>query len=127
MKNASAELTPTRAADEESGGHALYDEYVRGFDEVPVLRDAVALPPRRSPQPDFRKGERPDKRAEARPDPYSAREVRLAETETLYAEYLDPAAARPKPKRKRKRKRKRKTKSKKAPTRTRSGHHGAGL
>ena len=125
MKDDALEQMPMRHADDESGGHALYDEYVRGFDEVPVLRDAVALPPRRV-TPDFRKGERPDNRSEARPDPYSAREAKSAETAALYAEYVDPEVGRPKPKKKRKPKSKSKNKkSRKA--RASSDHHGADL
>ena len=72
MKDDALEQMPMRHADDESGGHALYDEYVRGFDEVPVLRDAVALPPRRV-TPDFRKGERPDLISVSRQVSYSVR------------------------------------------------------
>jgi hypothetical protein len=57
---------------------SVYEEYVRGFDDVPVLQDAVHTPPRRRPPPDFRRGERRDARTEARPDAYAAREENAA-------------------------------------------------
>jgi hypothetical protein len=37
---------------------ACYEEYVRGFDEIPVLEDAVVIPPRRPTPPSFVRGER---------------------------------------------------------------------
>lgn len=83
--------------------HALYDEYVRGFDEVPTLHDAVHLPPRPAPQPDFRRGERPDRRKEPRLDAQALREAKAAEVEQAYREYERPepapVAERKKPKR----------------------------
>ncbi|HUQ52199.1 MAG TPA: hypothetical protein VM692_08245 [Gammaproteobacteria bacterium] len=81
--------------DGEPANHALYEEYVRGFDEIPVLDDAVRIPPRRSPSPSFVHGERRSLRKEERDDGYSVREATLAEIESLYGEYLAPAAARP--------------------------------
>lgn len=87
--------------------HALYDEYVRGFDDVPTLHDAVALPPRRVPQPDFRLGERADRRKEQRTDAQALRAVKAAEIEQSYREYEqpEPAPAAPKkPKRPKSRK-----------------------
>ena len=87
--------------------HALYDEYVRGFDDVPTLLDAVALPPRRVLEPDFRRGERPDQRKEQRLDPQAARSARTADLEQSYREYEQPEPARaarkkPKPRKPRK-------------------------
>ena len=73
--------------------HALYDEYVRGFDDVPTLLDAVALPPRRVPQPDFRRGERPDRRKEQRLDAQALRAATAAEIERSYREYEQPESA----------------------------------
>jgi hypothetical protein len=64
----------------------LYEEYVLGLDDLPVLRDAVALPP--PPPPDFRHGERPDLRKERRDDAHAARERRATEREQAYIEYL---------------------------------------
>jgi hypothetical protein len=76
--------------------HALYEEYVRGFDEVPVLEDAVSIPPPRPRQPSFVRGERPSQRKEERPDGYSLREASLADLEQAYGEYLAPQPARAK-------------------------------
>lgn len=87
--------------------HALYDEYVRGFDDVPTLHDAVALPPRRVPQPDFRRGERPDRRKEQRLDAHALRADKAADIELAYREYEQPEpapASRKKPKRPKSRK-----------------------
>lgn len=75
--------------------HAVYDEYVRGFDAVPTLYDAVGAPPRRPLQPDFRHGERPDQRKEQRLDALTLRETRAAELERSYREYAEPAPAQP--------------------------------
>jgi hypothetical protein len=83
-------------ADDEPGNDAAYTEYVRGFDDVPVLLDAVRIPPRRAFVPDFRRGERRDARKESRPDGYTVRESKSAEIELLYHEYARadlPAAA----------------------------------
>ena len=111
MKNAAFKPTPPPgddlvAANDEPGNHAVYQEYLRGFDDLPVLQDAVRLPPSRSPQPDFRLGERRDVRQAQRPDAYSVRETNCAELESLYHEYSRPvpAAVSSKPKKKRKRK-----------------------
>jgi hypothetical protein len=93
-----------RIAGDEPGNHAAYEEYLRGFDEIPVLVDAVRIPPRRQLPPDFRRGERRDVRHETRPDGYSLREANRAEIELLYLEYSRPApprAVRAKPKKKR--------------------------
>ena len=81
---------------DEPANHALYEEYVRGFDEVPVLNDAVSVPPRRSPPPSFVRGERRSLRKEERDDGYLLREATLAEIESLYGEYLAPEAKKPK-------------------------------
>lgn len=76
--------------DERRVNHVLYDEYVRGFDEVPVLNDAVSVPPRPPRPPSFVRGERRSWRTEERPDSYSLREARRAEIELLYREYVAP-------------------------------------
>ena len=97
----------TVATNDEPGNNSVYEEYLRGFDDIPVLQDAVGMPPRRHPPPDFRRGERRDVRQEPRPDAYSVREAGLAEVEILYHEYAQPAAAAAvRPKRKKKQKRK---------------------
>jgi hypothetical protein len=75
---------------------ALYDEYERGFAEVPVLDDAVRIPPRRALPPNFVRGERRDLRKQARVDGYTQREAGIAELERLYGEYVAPATAKPK-------------------------------
>ena len=82
---------------DEPGNDAAYMEYLRGFDEVPVLLDAVRIPPRRSPEPNFRRGERRDVRKDFRPDGYTVRESKLGEIEFLYREYSthEPASSRP--------------------------------
>ena len=74
--------------------HAVYEEYLRGFDDVPTLRDAVGMPPRRVVPPDFRRGERPDQRKERRLDAQSLREARTADLEGSYREYSSPSRAR---------------------------------
>lgn len=84
------------ARGEEPSNHALYEEYVRGFDDVPVLEDVVSAPPRRPAQPNFVRGERRNARKQERPDGYTVRKANLAEIETLYDEYLEPTHARPK-------------------------------
>jgi hypothetical protein len=71
--------------------HAAYDEYVRGFDDVPTLVDVVGSPPRRVFQPDFRRGERPDRRKAPRLDALTEREARSAALEQAYLEYTQPA------------------------------------
>ena len=98
--------TRTVATDEEPADNALYEEYLRGLDDVPVLRDAVAFPPRRASQPNCRHSERRDLRKEARPDGYSLREANLAALDLLYQEYVAPPPARPKRKKRPKKKRK---------------------
>ncbi len=120
MKNAALTQAPTLpgrtvAADDEPVNNTAYDEYLRGFDDIPVLQDAVKIPPPRRLQPEFRRGERRDARQEQRPDAYSLREATLAEIEFLYREYTQPAPVARNPKRKKRQKRnsKAKTKSKK--------------
>jgi len=78
---------------DEPGNNAVYEEYLRGFDDIPVLQDAIRIPPRRHPPPDFRRGERRDVRDVQRPDAYAVREVSQAELELLYHEYSQPAPA----------------------------------
>jgi hypothetical protein len=77
---------------DEPADRAHYDEYVRGFDEIPVLEDAVRIPPRPVRPPSFVQGERRSLRREERPDGYSLREQHLAELEALYGEYVAPQA-----------------------------------
>lgn len=75
---------------EEPADRSIYEEYVRGFDEIPILDDAVRIPPRPPTPPSFVRGERRSLRKEERADGYSLREASLAELEALYREYLDP-------------------------------------
>jgi hypothetical protein len=96
MKAAERPAGSVTVEGEKPANHSLYEEYVRGFDEIPVLDDAVRIPPRRSPPPNFVRGERRDLRKEDRDDGYSLRETSRAEIETLYCEYLAPKAAKPK-------------------------------
>ena len=100
------------AADDEPGNNAAYEEYLRGFDDIPVLQDAVRIPPPRLRQPDFIRGERRDARQEPRGDAYSVREAKSAEVAFLYYEYTQPTPPAPRPKRKSPQKKK-KSKSKK--------------
>jgi hypothetical protein len=112
-------LKDPAAPNAELGNQADYDEYLRGFDRIPVLHDAVSVPVRTPPPPDFRRGERPDVRKDARPDSYTARQTNLAELDRLYAEYSDPSPAAPvKQKKARTPKTKPRTKRKKARRRT---------
>jgi hypothetical protein len=67
-----------------------YELNERGFVDVPTLLDVVGSPPRRVVQPDFRRGERPDRRKEPRLDALTEREARGAELEQLYQEYARP-------------------------------------
>ena len=118
MKNAALSQAPiprdrTVTIGDEPGNNAAYDEYLRGFDDIPVLQDAVRIPPPPRRQPDFRRGERRDARQEQRPDAYSLREATLAEIELLYHEYTQPELVAPRPKRKKRQKSKSKRKSKK--------------
>jgi hypothetical protein len=97
MKNSlllSLPIADRVAAGDEPGNNAAYEEYLRGFDEIPVLQDAVRIPPPRPQPPDFRRGERRDVRHETRPDAYSLRETNVAEIALLYDEYSQPAPAR---------------------------------
>jgi hypothetical protein len=89
---------------DEPTDHALYEEYLRGFEAVPVLTDAVRIPPRRAPAPSFVRGERRSLRKAERPDGYSMREAHVAELASLYAEYAAPPAAKPPRKRRTKKK-----------------------
>ena len=94
-------------ANEEPGNDALYEEYLRGFDRVPILRDAVVIPPPRIAPPDFRQGERPDVRRETRLDALSLRESNVAELELVYQEYVQAASRRTTSKKRKRKKRKR--------------------
>jgi hypothetical protein len=83
------------AASDEPGNNAAYEEYLRSFDEIPVLQDVVRIPPPRPRPPDFRRGERRDVRQEPRPDGYAARVASQLELELMYREYAQPAPAAP--------------------------------
>jgi hypothetical protein len=105
MKAAERQASSLSVEGDEPANHTLYVEYVRGFDEIPVLDDAVRIPPRRSPPPNFVRGERPSLRKEERADSYVLREASRAEIEVLYGEYVAPQSATPKrkpPRRKKK-------------------------
>jgi hypothetical protein len=91
---------------------ALYDEYVRGFDDVPTLTDPVALPPPRLAPPDFRFGERKDVRRHARQDAVTIREQCSRELEAMYAEYVEPGVPAAKGRKSATRKRKRQRRKK---------------
>jgi len=86
---------PDVATSDEPGNNAAYEEYLRGFDEIPVLQDVVRIPPRRPQDPDFRRGERRDVRHESRPDGYAAREASQLELALLYQEYVQPEPTAP--------------------------------
>jgi hypothetical protein len=114
MKNAALSQAPTPrgrtvAADDEPANNSAYDEYLRGFDDIPVLQDAVRIPPPLPRQPEFRRGERRDVRREQRPDAYSLREATLTEIELLYCEYAQPTPVAQGPKRKKRQKSKTKS------------------
>jgi hypothetical protein len=96
MKTAERPAGSVTVEGDEPANHSLYEEYVRGFDEIPVLDDAVRIPPRRSLPPSFVRGERRSLRKEERDDGYALREANLSELEALYCEYLAPKAAKPK-------------------------------
>jgi hypothetical protein len=96
MGNLASQATAASAStldDEQRVKHSLYDEYVRGFDEVPVLDDAVRIPPPVPRPPSFVRGERRSLRSEERADGYSLREASVAEIEQLYGEYIAPQPA----------------------------------
>lgn len=78
------------ALGDEPADCAPYQEYVRGFDEIPVLDDAVVVPSRPPTPPNFVRGERRNLRKQDRPDGYEQREANRAELESLYQEYLEP-------------------------------------
>jgi hypothetical protein len=123
MKNAlkqSAAVVSHSAHDAEPDDFSVYEEYVRGFDDVPVLQDAVHAPPRPRPPPDFRRGERRDARKEARPDAYAVREDNAAELARLYGEYCGDIPAAPAKRTKTTKTAKRKTGTRKG-RRTRAG------
>jgi hypothetical protein len=87
---AAAHLATAEEHDTGETEHSVYDEYVRGFDDVPTLLDAVGPPPPRRHAPDFRQGERPDLRREPRVDARALRETKAADLERAYVEYLRP-------------------------------------
>ena len=74
--------------------YAVYEEYLRMLDEVPVLSDIVDEPPRIRIR-DFRRGERPDARKQPREDPYLLREQLAWDIEQRYAEYVETLAKPP--------------------------------
>lgn len=85
-------------ADRES---ALYLEYVAELRKVPTLtlQDEVVVSPRPTLPADFRQGQRPNARREARDDPDRLREQQASEIEALYVEYASGAVAAKKKKR----------------------------
>ena len=98
-----AEPTAERAEPTGDGGPAPYLEYVDELSKVPTLtlHDEVAVSPRPVLAADFRQGQRPNARKEARDDPYRLREERAGDLEELYAEYASGTADAVKKKRKR--------------------------
>jgi hypothetical protein len=92
MKAAERAVKSALVDGDEPAYAALYDEYERGFQEVPVLEDVVRIPPRRALPPNFVRGERRDLRKRERADGYAQREASIAELEMLYGEYLAPGA-----------------------------------
>ena len=100
MSKAASEPVP--ALDHEPADYVLYVEYVRGFDELPVLHDVVRSPPRRTRPPSFVRGERRSLRHEERADGYSLKETAVSDLERCYEEYAAPPRARPKRKKARK-------------------------
>jgi hypothetical protein len=99
----------------------VYAEYVRGFDDIPVLSDAVHAPPMPRPPPDFRRGERKDVRKEPRPDSYALREALAAELASRYAEYCGEAPVVPP---KRAKPSKRGARNRRKPRAARAGNRG---
>jgi len=86
----------TRRGDLAPGGEpALYLEYVEELGKVPTLTlgDEVVSFPRPSLPADFRQGQRPNARKEARDDPYALREERTGDLDLLYAEYAGGGSA----------------------------------
>lgn len=90
-------------AEREPASYSLYEEYVRGFDDIPVLEDAVRIPSRPTPPPSFVRGERRSLRKQERSDGYLQREAHDAERELHYQEYVAPPLADAKRKARRKR------------------------
>ena len=68
--------------------HGRYQEYVRSLDELPVLVDVVAEPPRAVVR-DFRLGQRPDARKASRTDAAALREQHSLDVAGQYSEYLE--------------------------------------
>jgi hypothetical protein len=92
--------------DTEPPNRALYDEYARGFDEIPILDDVVRSAARPPLPPSFVRGERRNLRKTQREDAYTQRESALADLERHYQEYVAPplaAATRTPPRKRRKR------------------------
>ena len=98
MKASERQARPFFVDDDEPADRALYEEYVRGFDDIPVLEDAVRIPPRRSLPASFVRGERKSLRREERPDAFALRDATRAELEIMYGEYVAPENAKPKKK-----------------------------
>jgi hypothetical protein len=88
--------------------YALYDEYVRGFDDVPTLTDPVLVPPPRIAPPQFQLGERKDIRKHAREDAETLRETSAREQAEMYGEYAEPGAKKAKTSKPRKKRQRRK-------------------
>jgi hypothetical protein len=77
------------------GDLALYFEYVEELRKVPTLTvvDEVVAFARQPLPPDFRQGQRPNARREARDDPDRLREEQASDLERVYAEYTGGAVA----------------------------------
>lgn len=110
--------TTKHAALAVDGEPALYLEYVDELRKVPTLplHDEVIVSPRPKLPVDFRQGQRPNARKEARDDPYRLREEQASDHEALYLEYASGAGG---PKKKSKRSRAQGDSAARAPTRKR--------
>jgi hypothetical protein len=101
MKKGASELAHERTMQrvflggEEPADISIYEEYVRGFDEIPILDDAVRIPPRPPTPPSFVRGERRSLRKEERADGYSLREASRTELEELRARRALPGVSAP--------------------------------
>ena len=90
-----AEPTAERAELIGDDGPTPYLEYVDELSKVPTLtlHDEVAISRRPVLAADFRQGQRPNARKEARDDPYRLREEQAGDLAELYAEYASGTAA----------------------------------
>jgi len=88
------EPTAERAALTGDDGPARYLEYIDELSKVPTLplQDEVVVSPRARLAADFRQGQRPNVRKEARDDSYRLREEQASDLEELHAEYASGTA-----------------------------------